>query len=191
MQLEERLTEASGEGGSRLCDAALCTGELSGKAREEVVLSLLGSEDRYGRQYAERVRGKEDYVLGSGTRRNAVDVLRDFLDVLDGIGNTGVLGNALVVEVDNAVFFYGYVLEKRVSLDSVVDVGLALLVKTDNLSIAAALKVEYAVVVPAVLVVADKQTLGVGGKGGLACTRKSEEDSCVLAFHVGVCGAVH
>ena len=59
MQFEEGLAEASGEGGSGLGDAALGTGELGGEAREEVVLSLLGSQDAYGRQYAKGV-GAED-----------------------------------------------------------------------------------------------------------------------------------
>ena len=75
--------------------------------------------------------------------------------------------------------------------DGVVDVGLGLLVQVDDLGVAAALEVEDAVVVPAVLVVADEQTLGVGGQGGLAGAGQAEEDGGVLAVHVGVGGAVH
>ena len=41
------------------------------------------------------------------------------------------------------------------------------------------------------LVVADQQTLGVGGQSGLAGSGKAEEDSGVLAVHIGVGGAVH
>ena len=52
-------------------------------------------------------------------------------------------------------------------------------------------KVENSVVVPAVFVVADEQTLRVCRKGGLACSAKSEEDGGVLALHVGICRAVH
>ena len=40
-------------------------------------------------------------------------------------------------------------------------------------------------------VVADKQTFGVGGEGGLARATEAEEDGSVLAFHVGIGGAVH
>src|SRR5699024_11193565 len=66
-----------------------------------------------------------------------------------------------------------------------------LLIQVDDLGVAAALEVEDAVVVPAVLVVADQQTLGVGGQGGLAGAGQAEEQSGVLAVHVGVGGAVH
>ena len=41
------------------------------------------------------------------------------------------------------------------------------------------------------LVVADELTLRIGRESSLASTRKTEEDSCVLTVHVGVCRAVH
>ena len=53
VQLQEGLAEAGREGGGGLGDAALCTCQLSCEAREEVVLSLLWSQDRYWRQYTE------------------------------------------------------------------------------------------------------------------------------------------
>ena len=53
-------------------------------------------------------------------------------------------------------------------LDGVVDIGFGVLIQVDDLCVAAALEVEHAVVVPAVLVIADQQTLGIGGQGGLA-----------------------
>ncbi len=40
-------------------------------------------------------------------------------------------------------------------------------------------------------VVADEETFGVGGEGGLACAAEAEEDCGVFAFEVGVGGAVH
>ena len=86
----------------------------------------------------------------------------DILDVVDRIRNAGVLGYALVSEVYLAVSVNCYVLAQFVAADSGVVVGLALLVQVDNLSVAAALVVEHAVVVPSVLVVADEQTLRVG-----------------------------
>ena len=51
------------------------------------------------------------------------------------------------------------VLKKRVSLDCIVDVRLRLFVKVDNLRVASTLKVEYSVVIPAVLVVSDEKSL--------------------------------
>ena len=111
--------------------------------------------------------------------------------MVDGVGNAGVLGHALVGEVDFAVLVDGNVFEEGVACDGVVDVGFAFLVEVNNLGIAAAFEVEHALVVPAVFVVADEETFGVGGKGGLACTAEAEEDGGVLAVHVGVGRAVH
>jgi len=191
MQLQECLAEASAEGGSGLGDAALCAGELSGEAAEEVVLRLLGGEDADGRQYAESVGAEEDDVLSLGTCALAVDLLYNLLDVLDGIADAGVLSHALVGEVDLTVLVHGDVLEEGVALDGAVDVGLVLLAEVDDLSVAAAFEVEHTFVVPSVLVVADEQTLRVGGEGGLTGSGEAEEDSGVLTFHVGISGAVH
>ena len=191
MQLEECLTEASREGRSRLSDATLCTSQLSGEAREEVVLGLLGSQDRYWGQYAEGVSRQEDNVLSVRTCALAIDLLGNLLDVVDRIAYTGVLCYALVSEVNLTVSSNCYVLQQCVALDGTIDVGLVLLAQVDNLCIAATLEVEYALVVPSVLVVADEQTLRVGRQSGLAGSRESEEDGGVLSFHVGVGRAVH
>ena len=82
--------------------------------------------------------------------------------MLDGIRYTGILGNALIIEIDLAVCIYGNVLKESILLDSAIDIRLILLGEADNLSIASALKVEYAVVIPAVLVITDEESLGIG-----------------------------
>ena len=111
--------------------------------------------------------------------------------MVDRVGHTGVLGHALVVEVDLALCVYGHVLKKGVAADGVVDVRFRLLVEFDDLGVAAALEVEHTLVVPAVLVVADELTLRIGGEGCLAGSGETEEDGGVLAVHVGVGRAVH
>ena len=161
VELQEGLAEASAEGGSGLGDAALGTSQLSGEAGEEVVLGLLGSEDADGRQHAESIGREEDNIVGSGSGAHGAD---DLLDVLDGIRDAGVLGNALISEVDFAVGIDGNVLEESVAADGVVDVGFGVFVEVDNLGIAAALEVEDALVVPAVLIVANEEAFGIGGK---------------------------
>ena len=81
--------------------------------------------------------------------------------MVDRVRNTSVLCYSLVVKVNYAVLVNCYILKQSVSSDCVVNVRLRLLVKVNNLCIAAALKVKHAVVVPAVLVVADKQSLRI------------------------------
>ena len=111
--------------------------------------------------------------------------------MVDGIGNTSVLGHALISEIDLAFGVEGDVLQQSVALDGVVDVRLRIFVQVDDFGVAATLKVEDAVVVPAVLVIADQQALRVGGQTGLAGAVQTEEDGSVLALLIGVGRAVH
>ena len=179
VQLEERLAEASGESRSGLCDAALCTCQLSCETGQEVILSLLRCQNRDRRQHTERIRAQEDHVLSCRACRLRVNILDDVLDVLDRVGNTRILGDGLVSEVDLAVLVYGDVLKKGVPDDRVVDVGLGIFVQVDDLSVAAALVVEDAFVVPAVLVIADEQALGICGNClPYRCWRSSAWKQC-------------
>ena len=188
MELQEGLAEAGGEGRSGLGDTALGAGELGGEAAQEVVLRLLGIEDGNRRKHTESIGAQEDDLLGCRSVAVRTD---DVVDVVDRVAHAGVLGDALVIEVDLAGLVHGDVLQEGVATDGVVDIGLGFLVQFDDLGIAAAFKVEDALVVPAVLVVADQETLRVGGKGGLAGAGETEEDGGVLAVHIGIGRAVH
>ncbi len=111
--------------------------------------------------------------------------------MVDRVADAGIFGDALVGEIDLAVGVHGHVLQQRIAADGVVDVRFALLVEVDHLGVAAALQVEDAFVVPAVLVVADQQAFGVGAQRGLACAGETEENGRILAVHIGVGRAVH
>ena len=106
--------------------------------------------------------------------------------MLDRIRNTSVLGYALICEIDLAGSITGNVLKKSISLACVVDVRLVLLGEVDNLCLATTLEVEYSVVIPAVLIITDEESLGIGRKCSLTCSGKTEEDSGVLSVHVSV-----
>ena len=80
----------------------------------------------------------------------------------DRIRDTSILCCALVCEINFALCVKSYVLKKSVALDSGVDVWLRLFVEIDYLCIAATFEVEHTVVVPSVLIVADKMALWVG-----------------------------
>jgi hypothetical protein len=89
VQRQECRAEASGEGWRRFGDATFSTGQFGGEAREEVVLSLIGSQARNRRQHTKGVCGQEDNfscVARFGNRFN------DVIDVIDRIRNAGVLG---------------------------------------------------------------------------------------------------
>ncbi len=158
MEFEERLAEASGEGRSRLGDSALSSCEFCSEAGEEVVLCLLRVQDGNRRKYAECVSGEEDNLLCSGTLGLRTD---DLLNMVDRIRNAGILGHALVVEVNLASFVNSNILEECIAADCIVDVRFGLLVELDDLCIAAAFEVEDALVVPTMLIVTDKKTLRI------------------------------
>ena len=111
--------------------------------------------------------------------------------MIDRIRNTSVLCYALIIEINLTIFVKCNILKKSISLDSIVDVRLRFFVKVDNFSVASAFEVEYAVVIPAMLVITDQETFRVCGKSCFTCSGKTEEDSCVFAVHICVCRAVH
>ena len=78
--------------------------------------------------------------------------------MLDRIRYTSILGYALICEIDLAILINSNVLKKSVSLDCIVDIRLRILIKVDNLCIASTLEVEYAVVIPAVLVITNQKS---------------------------------
>jgi hypothetical protein len=83
--------------------------------------------------------------------------------------------SVLVVGLAGSVVV-GDVLEDGSEADGVVDIGLLLGVEAHALGVASSLDVKDSSVGPDVLVVTNEAASGVGGKGGLAGSRKSEEE---------------
>ena len=171
---EEGLGEARGEGGLGLGDTLLGSGHLGGITGDEVVHGLGGGELGDWRKNTTGVACEEDDVLGV-----AVGNARDLgvLDVLDGVCATSVLGEGGVIVIDNSGGgVEDDVLKDGAKLDGVENIGLLLGGETNALGVAAALNVEDALVAPAVLVVTDQGTLGVGRESCLASAGETEED---------------
>jgi len=174
VQGEEGLSEAGGEGGLGLGHAVLSASHLGGVTGDEVEHGLLGRELGDWRENTAGVAGEEDDVRGVLVG-HAWDL--GVLDVLDGVCAASVLGEGSIVVVDDTgVRVEDDVLQDRAEPDGVEDVRLLLGRQTDTLGVASSLDVEDATVRPAVLVVADQTTLGVGRESGLAGSRQTEED---------------
>ena len=120
-----------------------------------------------GRQDTVGVTCQEDDVLGMATNGRDLHVT----DMLKGIAHTSVRGETDIVVVDDtllALFLeVASVLNNSAKLDGIENIGLLGARETISLGIAATLDVEDVLVGPHMLVVTDKQTLGVGGKSGL------------------------
>lgn len=102
------------------------------------------------------------------------------LDVLNGVGATGVLGEGVIVVVnDTGGGVEDDVLQDGSEADSTEDVRLLLGGEANGLGVAATLDVEDALVAPAVLIVTDQSALGVSRERGLAGARQAEEDGDV------------
>lgn len=145
------------------------------------------------------IAGQQDdvggHVLGQAGDLGVVDVfdgvgagIESVLTIMRmGRGNlpASVLSECRVIVVDLAGFgVKDDVFQDRAVADGTVDIGLLLGRQANALGVAAALNVEDAAVAPAVLVVTDEGTVGVGGQGRLAGARQAEEerDVAVLAL---------
>src|SRR5664279_1595674 len=114
------------------------------------------------------------------------------VNVFQRIGGARVLRDFVVVQIDVARNrIVSYVFQNRPkTMSDAVDLWLSLLGKADYFGVATILKIEDAVVAPAMLIVANQVAVGVGGKRGLAGAGESKEDGHVAVIaHIG--GAVH
>ena len=118
------------------------------------------------------------------------DRLNDVLDMIDRVGDTGVLGFRTIVEINRAVRANHHVFQQRITTNRVIDIWLCGFGEFNGLGIAAAFEVEDAIVIPAVFVIADQAAFRIGGKGGFAGAGEAKEDRHV-AFLANVSGTVH
>jgi hypothetical protein len=170
---QEGLGEARREGGLGFGDALFGTGHLGGVTRNEVVHSLLGAELGDRREDTAGITCEEDDV-GRVVAGDAGNL--GVLDVLDGVGAASVLSESGVIVVDDSGGgVEDDILEDGAKLDGVENIRLLLGGETNTLGVATALDVEDTGVAPAVLVVADQGTLGVGRECCLASARETEE----------------
>src|SRR4030067_2714380 len=126
--------------------------------------------------------GQEDCGGGAAHLRRG-----GFFDVFERVRAARVLGDAVVVQVDQSRDrIVGDVFENRPELACAgVDLWLRRGRKLDHLGVAAALEVEHSLVAPAVLVIANQAPLRVGREGGLARARESEEYRHVVVGPAG------
>ena len=83
---------------------------------------------------------------------------------------TSVFCNALISKINLTISIKCYILKKSVTLDCIVDIRFRIFIKVDNLSIASTFKVEYTVIIPAVFIITDEETLRICRKCCLTCT---------------------
>ena len=110
------------------------------------------------------------------------DRFNDVVNVINRIGYAGILSHALVGEIYFTVFVDSNVFKQSIAFYGIIDIGLGLFTEVDDLCIAASLEIENPVVVPAMLIITDKLTLGIGGKSSLTRTGETEEDCCITIF---------
>ena len=102
--------------------------------------------------------------------------------MVDRIRYTSILCYALICEINLAFSIKCYVLKKSVTFNRIVDVRLRFFVKVDNFSVASAFEVEYAVVIPAMLVITDQETFRVCGKSCLPVPERPKKIAVFSPF---------
>jgi len=158
---EECGAEAGREIGRRLDDASLGTSDLGGVARDEVIHCLARSQLGNWWQDTKGIACEENNVFGMP--RHLWLVIS--IDMEDWVGNTAILGfgHIEVVRHELAILVVQFdILEKSIGVNGSVNIRLCFLGEVDSLGIAATLKVENSIIVPAMLVVADESSLGIG-----------------------------
>ena len=127
-----------------------------------MVHSLLRVKLADGWHDTEGVTSEEDNVLGVSTDGRNLDIP----DVLKWIAHTCVRRQADVIVVNDALLTFLLVIPRilndRAKLHSIKNIWLFCARKSISLGIAATLKVENSIIVPAMLVVADESSLGIG-----------------------------
>ena len=96
LERHESLSEAGRECRHWLLDAHLGPGNLGSIARVEVIQGLCGGQPGDRGQHGESITGQENDILGvaSNSRQQRI------VDVLEGVRDSGVLGDAGVEVVD-------------------------------------------------------------------------------------------
>ena len=107
------------------------------------------------------------------------------------IASADILGQAVVIIISQTCFrIHNHIFNYRAKLDGVPNLRFTLLRKLNCLSITATLKVENTFFRPAVFIIANQLTQGVGGKGGFAGAGKTKEQSGgAVGANIG--GTVH
>ncbi|MNC36276.1 hypothetical protein D3C75_847890 [compost metagenome] len=108
--------------------------------------------------------------------------LDDVFNVLNRVGNAGVFSLAGVIKINAAIGQHLHVFQQCVATDSLIDLRFGLRRQFDGLGVAAAFEVEHAVMIPAVFVIADQLTFGIGGEGGFTGTGQAKEHRHVTLF---------
>ena len=98
-------------------------------------------------------------------------------DVGDGICNAQICGCGLVGIIRGAVGCHSDVLQQGVRANGIPGVRLTVSGEIENPGAAAPFQVEEAVIIPAVLVIANQQALGVTRQSGLAGSGQAEKES--------------
>jgi len=140
-----------------------------------VVANRLRGELRYRWEDTGSIASEKDQVL----RVMVTDARNlDIGDVLDGVCATCVLGQCDIIVVDlTGLRVEHNVLQDGSKADSVVNIGLLLSRQADALGVTSSLNVEDTSIGPAVLIITDQSTVGIGGEGRLASARETEEQS--------------
>ena len=180
VQRQEGCAEAGREGRRRLGDTALGTGQLGREAGEEVVLRLLGREDR-DREAARRMRRprgrspswrpEPSIRVSRYSRCGRSGTIRGYSRSPTCRRNRSCPSWPTVTFSSSALRRIAFQMSGSFSFREI-----------DDLGVAAALEVEHAVVVPAVLVVADQLTLRDRSKGSSCRYPTDRRRSAVSPF---------
>ena len=167
----------------RLGDPHFGAGDFGGVAADEMVHRLLRREFADRGQNTESVAGEQDDVAGMSAHARGLGVG----DKLDGVGSACIFRNGRVVVIDlTRVGIHNDVFQHRSETDRGKDGRFLFGGQVNCFGVTAPFDIENAVVGPAMFVVSDQGSFGIGGQSGFTCPGQPEEQRNVaLGSFVG------
>ena len=158
MQHQKGLTKTRGKRRPGFGNAKLRPGNLGRVPAQVVIHPLrLGQFGDRG-QNAIRITGQEDNCFRVSPFGDRFD---DFLDMVNGIGNARVFRFFLGGKIDLAVVSYIHILQQGVAPDSTINIRFSLQSDIDAFCVTTTFEIKDPFIVPAMLVIADQQPLGI------------------------------
>ncbi len=96
--------------------------------------------------------------------------LNNIINVINGVRNTGVLGFGCIIKIHFTVCCHDHILQECIPANGIEDIRFTLLAQVNGLGITTTFEIKDAIVIPSMLIIANKGPLGIGRQGSLSCS---------------------
>ena len=139
--------------------AAFHSSHFGGKAGQKMILGGGIIKNRYRRQNAKSIRRQKQYMFGvTGFGYRADDIV----DMVDRVRHPGIQRQAGIAEINFAVGINHHIFEQRIAANRPVNFRFIGFIEVACFGVAATLKVENTVIVPAMFIITNQAAISGG-----------------------------